>query len=81
MKRSLRAGHLLIIDKIGRFSRDVETCAADLISEYPEQSTLFASFPKGAVDMSVDIPDAAMLLEQFNIWYSAAYDLFLKNRV
>lgn len=78
MKRSLRGGHILILDRIGHFSRDIETCAADLVAEYPEQSALFESFLKGAVGLSEDNPDAAMLLEQFNIWYSDEYSLFLR---
>lgn len=81
MKRSLRGGHLLILNKIGRFSRDVETCAADLTSVYPEQSALFESFLKGAVGLSSEIPDASILLEQFNIWYSGAHSLFLEERL
>lgn len=79
MKRALRGSHLLILDKVGRFSRDVETCAEDLISAYPEQSTLLEYFLNGAVGLSIDFTNARMLLEQFSTWYSSEYNLFLKK--
>jgi|694.fasta_scaffold00232_38 hypothetical protein len=79
MKRAIRGAHLLILDRIGHFSRDVETCALDLMSEYPDQTVLFETFLKGAVGLSIDTQDASRLLQLFNAWYLGEYNVFLEK--
>lgn len=79
MKRLIRNSYLLILDKVNRFTRDINTSVLKLSEYFPTERDMFCKMGTIAVYTIGNIDEIQTVIIKFSKWYSTEYTKFMST--